>query len=76
MFSFSGSIINNFYMRNGAAFILAIGVLGSMPLAKLIKNKESTWYGIARSIWILLMFILSALTVIKGGYNPFIYFNF
>lgn len=76
MFSFSGSIINNFYLRNGAAFILAIGVLGSMPLAKLIKNKESTWYGIARSAWILLMFILSALTVIKGGYNPFIYFNF
>jgi len=57
-----------FWMRNYAFFLIA-GIVFSVPLAKKLPR-------VVVSIGAAILFIVSVTYMIKGTYNPFIYFNF
>ena len=65
------------YLKENWA-VLLVGVLACLPLdiwlGKLIKNDNVKLT--VRSFFIILVFIVSVTYVVKGTYNPFIYFNF
>ena len=67
----------NLLLHYGGIFIL-IGIICCFPLKKLtVKLKKAKpLYEIGYAIVLLTVFALSMLYVVKGGYNPFIYFNF
>ncbi|MGN1169226.1 MAG: MBOAT family O-acyltransferase [Acutalibacteraceae bacterium] len=76
----SGLYDSNFlmYISNFKFYIIA-GVLASFPILKKIKSCK--WvnikiYHIISAICLTAMFIVSLSFMIKGSYNPFIYFNF
>lgn len=62
--------------KEALCFIL-LGIVGSMPIVETLRGDET----IPRWNWIpfvfyLFMFLLSMAYVVKGTYDPFIYFNF
>ncbi|HQD49637.1 MAG TPA: MBOAT family protein [Defluviitaleaceae bacterium] len=60
-------------------YFLLLCVLSSVPLSNWLSakiNKESKLYSIGYICSYLLIFVLSISYIIKGTYNPFIYFNF
>ena len=66
------------YISNFKFYIIA-GVLASFPILKKIKTCK--WvnikiYHIISAVCLTVMFIVSLSFMIKGSYNPFIYFNF
>ena len=76
----SGLYDSNFlmYISNFKFYIIA-GVLASFPILK--KIKACKWvnikiYHIISAVCLTVMFIVSLSFMIKGSYNPFIYFNF
>lgn len=66
------------------ALVLIFSVIFSMPAVQIFKNyieKKnnkvlSTSVRIAYPIVLSALFVLSAMCIVKGEYNPFIYFNF
>jgi alginate O-acetyltransferase complex protein AlgI len=64
----------------GAIFFIALSaaVITSMPASRFIKEKLNRYkYGaLAMDICILLAFIICAMELVIGSYNPFIYFDF
>lgn len=80
MFDFSKTIIDNsalFYLKeNLICFVLA--TICSTPIIKRLNEKYlSNKIGeITVSIISLLILLLSIIYIVKGTYNPFIYFNF
>jgi len=72
MFGFGASGLASssdlFWMRNYAFFLIA-GIVFSVPVAKKLPR-------VAVSIGAAILFIVSVTYMIKGSYNPFIYFNF
>ncbi len=67
------------YVLQPKLLFLLFGVLFSMPLAPYISQKlktEKKPYGFIYSLLIITIFILSVAFIVKGTYNPFIYFNF
>lgn len=66
------------------ALVFFFAILFSMPVAKICRKKveemENSAARIAlKSLYVvglLSMFTLSVICMVKGGYNPFIYFNF
>ena len=64
----------NLLLHYGGIFIL----ICCFPLKKLTVKLEKAkpLYEIGYVIALLTVFALSMLYVVKGGYNPFIYFNF
>lgn len=76
----SGLYDSNFlmYVSNFKFYLLA-GVLASFPI--LNKLKSCKWvnlkvYHVISTVCLTVMFIVSLSFMIKGSYNPFIYFNF
>ncbi len=65
------------YIRQCAVY-LVFGILFSTPLAKIIASrfKENYVTDIMYIIAIITLFIISVSFIVKGSYNPFIYFNF
>lgn len=64
------------YLREYIFYILA-GAILSMPIIKLKnKVKKIKFFNIYYILIIVLLFIISLSYIIKGTYNPFIYFNF
>ncbi len=70
-----------FYWREYAV-LLAIGILCSIPVFQVIRaklaaaprwNAAAEWVGTA---WYGLLFLLCISSLVMGGNNPFIYFNF
>ena len=66
------------YISNFKFYLIA-GVLASFPILKKIKSCK--WvnikiYHIISAVCLTVMFIVSLSFMIKGSYNPFIYFNF
>ena len=61
-----------------SAWCLGLGVLFSCPLAKIFSQKTEKNIVVTvlypAALILALLFVISYL--IKGGYNPFIYFNF
>ncbi len=65
------------------AFFLFFGVLFSMPVAKNISKalakrgfgKKPAWAALSTAV-LMILFLVSISYLVKGAYNPFIYFNF
>lgn len=65
-----------YLLENFTTLILAIIV--SMPLAKSISERRELQkvFEIGRPIFVFVVLLLSISFIVKGSYNPFIYFNF
>jgi len=65
------------YLKENWA-VLLVGILACLPLdiwlGKLIKTDRTKL--VIKSIFVVIVFIVSVTYVVKGTYNPFIYFNF
>ena len=65
------------YLRENWAVFL-IGIAACLPLdlwfGNMIKNERAK--AIVKSVFVTLVFIVSIAYIVKGAYNPFIYFNF
>lgn len=58
-------------------FYLIIGIIACFPIHRLIKPRvNQKLYRIVSTTIILAAFVISISFMIKGSYNPFIYFNF
>ena len=82
MFGVGVPLIDNafkFNFSNNAVFICA-AVIFSMPTAKMIgkklKNRQNPAWDILYALGLLALTFVSCLYIIRGSYNPFIYFNF
>jgi len=62
-----------FYL-NSLKLYLFLGILFCFPIAKWLKPKFS--YALVSDFAYIILFSLCVMSVVKGGYNPFIYFNF
>jgi alginate O-acetyltransferase complex protein AlgI len=79
---FFDSISFMFIREFGIIFLL--GFFFSVPIARrmntmIVDEEKAKWAWIFRFIYpivMILLFVLSVSTIIKGSYNPFIYFNF
>ncbi len=80
MFGASGTVVDNsalFYLKeNAICFIIAI--IASTPVLKWMYHKylNNRIGRIATTFVLLGVFLLSVIYIVKGTYNPFIYFNF
>ncbi len=80
MLDLSGTIIDNsalfYFKENLICFVFA--AVCSTPVIKHLYNKYlSNIIGeIIVSVFLALIFLLSVIYIVKGTYNPFIYFNF
>ena len=64
------------YLSSYKVFFIA-GILACFPIQKLFKDKiNSKVYNCVSAAVIFILFILSLSFMVKGAYNPFIYFNF
>ena len=68
---------NLFWLREYALFLL-FGIIFSLPLYKKLSEKFSSnkIYSVLQTAFICVMFIVSLSYMVKGSFNPFIYFNF
>ncbi len=67
-----------FYLSNYKFYFIA-GMLCCFPIIPFVKkriNTEKAAIKIVSGLFLLTVFILSLTFIIKGSYNPFIYFNF
>lgn len=67
-----------FYLSNYKIYLLA-GIVCCFPIIPAIKkrlNPDNKFFNIISGIVLLILFILGLTFIIKGSYNPFIYFNF
>lgn len=64
------------YLSSYKVYFIA-GILACFPIQKLFKDKiNSKVYNCISAAVIFILFILSLSFMVKGAYNPFIYFNF
>jgi alginate O-acetyltransferase len=67
-----------YYIKEFAIFYLA-AVLSAFGIIEMVKAKldaNSSIYIIGRDILLVILFLMSFMYIIKGSFNPFIYFNF
>ncbi len=67
-----------FYLSN-YRFYLIIGVIFSFPIVPKIKDRLNLGkpvFNVIYGIMLLILFLLAITFIVKGSYNPFIYFNF
>lgn len=68
----------NLHLSENIVFLIA-AVIFSMPVAKALSNKltnKPALHETLRAVALIFVLILSLSYVVKGTYNPFIYFNF
>ena len=67
-----------YYIKEFAVFYIAaiISAFGIIEKIKCRLDANSNIYIIGRDILLVILFLLSFMYIIKGSYNPFIYFNF
>ncbi len=82
MFGLCGNALSeplfNLHISENVVFLIA-SVVFSMPVAKFLSNKLSSkpaLHETFRAIALIFVLILALSYVVKGTYNPFIYFNF
>ena len=83
MFGFNGinggNSIGLFYLREYGIFF-ALGIIFSLPIAPKVSDKIMRKNNIIISViyafMMLGVFLISISYIVKGSYNPFIYFNF
>ncbi|MDY4573600.1 MAG: MBOAT family protein [Intestinibacter sp.] len=74
---FMDSLAKLYFLENRYFYIGAI--LFSLPLKNIISKKlnlDNKVFDLLYIIIILILFVLSICYIVKGSYNPFIYFNF
>ena len=77
--SVPGSMV--FYLREYWIFFV-VGVIVSCPVLPYLKDKiggrmkNKVYFSIIISCTVICIFVLSISYIVKGSYNPFIYFNF
>ena len=81
LFGINGNpIIDNMFIKFIGQYYLFIivGLLFSTPVIKKIKEKynDKLLFKFCYYIIMLLLFFVSISYIVKGAYNPFIYFNF
>lgn len=70
------------YFLSSYGLLLAIMVISSTPMPKLIGNtlwkekRDTLAYGIATTIFMVIIFLLCVAFIINSSYNPFLYFRF
>ena len=80
MFGSTGALVDNtalFYLKeNAICFILSI--VASTPLLKWVCEKylSNKTGNIITPIILIAILLISVIYIVKGTYNPFIYFNF
>lgn len=58
-------------------FYFIFGILACFPIQKIIKPKvNEKFYNIISTVVLLMLTVISVSFMVKGSYNPFIYFNF
>lgn len=61
----------------GTYLILILGIVGATPALSIffrkLKEKNMAW---VETVWLIIVFVLSTISVLSLTYNPFIYFNF
>jgi hypothetical protein len=67
---------NIFFLIIGCVFIFPVTSVIYKFLSKFFGEKYKTLYRLAYHFSLLLSFIVSVSYLVKGSYNPFIYFNF
>ncbi len=80
---FTSDIIYNqeslYYLKN-YLFIIVVGILCSLPIWKILKEKidkkENKWLDILTSFGYLAIFLLSTASLVTDSFNPFLYFRF
>ena len=75
----NGIIDNYFYLNISENIVFIIfGLIFSIPILKVIndKFKDNIYTDVIQIAIMLLLFIVSISYILKGAYNPFIYFNF
>ena len=84
MFGASGNALGSFTavtLLKNKAFLLAVSVLASTPLAKWLGGKLSArgggvWDALRYAVIPVLLLLLSTAALVGDSYNPFIYFQF
>lgn len=78
MFGFGKTIIDINTLKLFIPYMVFIlfGIIFSLPLGDLIRNKNKKLYELVFNILLLVLFGLDIIYIIKSGYSPFIYFNF
>lgn len=82
MFGLSGNPFINqdvFRLAGGFIVVLLLGIVFSLPIEKRIDKMSESKSVFLRVLYVLIQLLIIFLVliyVIKGGYNPFIYFNF
>lgn len=81
MFGFGESFIDGGFIFNleNNAVVLAAGAVLALPVAKKLREKlgnKYQWTDIPYAVFLAALFICAVSYVVKGSYNPFIYFNF
>lgn len=89
MFGFFGTTVTytlSYFLSANTLLFMLIGIIFSMPLFPLIKNKvgtikakSSAWFitvNVAEIVVMLVLFVLCAAALAGNTYNPFIYFRF
>jgi alginate O-acetyltransferase complex protein AlgI len=76
----NGSLINDstvYYALNYIVYFI-FALLISTPIFKLISNKlkGKNVVTILAPVGLMVLLVVSVSYIVKGGYNPFIYFNF
>ena len=71
----------SYYIHRYEVFIMAVSLLAMLPFGKrfylwLQKKIPETYFTLAENIGTILLLGISAIYVITGTYNPFIYFQF
>ena len=74
--SFSDGFFRGYLAQNG--LLLILGVIASTPIVRWLKGKTEgkLWADILRTVFLILLFVLSVASLVSNAYNPFIYFNF
>lgn len=80
MFGSTGSLVDNtalFYIKENAVCLI-ISVLASTPILKCIHRKffHNRIGSVITAVFVVGILLISVVYIVKGTYNPFIYFNF
>lgn len=77
MFSFqSNSDLSAFFIREYGVFFV-IAIIASIPVVPYLKKKvNAKLWSVISLLFIAVVGIVSISYIVKGSYNPFIYFNF
>lgn len=67
-----------YYFAEYKMFLL-IGMAAALPIAVWLRaqaGRRGAWIESLRPVWCAAVFLVALSFIVKGGYNPFIYFDF